>query len=315
MRIRFLPVLISTCCLFGIGKTVDLIGVGQAETAPAAASDDKAKTDASAADAATKDSAKDAAKDSDAKTDDAKTDAAADKKDDAAPATDDAKKDADAKTDDKTDAKADTADAKSDAKADDSAKADDKKTDAKKDSKEAKDAKPDLPDGASYQKPKEQIPEFTDSEKAVLQKLADRRAELDARSHDLEMKESLIDASSKKLDDKIAELKQLKSDTEALLKTYNEHEDAKLRSLVKIYESMKPDAAASIFEQMNMDIMLEIVDKMSEKKASLVLANMSPAKAKEVTEKLAYERSLRKPPTADASGAPAGAAQPAKPKA
>ncbi len=158
--------------------------------------------------------------------------------------------------------------------------------------KEDEKKKDELPPNVSRERPEEKLPIYRDSEKEVLQKLSARRSELDAWQKDLEMKEELIGASSKKLDVKLDELKKLKADTEALLAQYHEQEDAKIKSLVKMYENMKPAAAASIFEEMDMDIMLEIVDKMAEKKASLVLAKMSPKKAKDVTEKLALQRSF-----------------------
>jgi flagellar motility protein MotE (MotC chaperone) len=140
--------------------------------------------------------------------------------------------------------------------------------------------------------PAENLPKYNDTEKEVLEKLAARRAELEAWSKELEMKEQLINASSNKLDKKLADLKTLKEQTEALLAQYKEQDDAKIRSLVKMYEAMKPASAASIFEETNEGIVLEIVDKMAEKKASLILAKMSPKKAKNITEDLAKQRSL-----------------------
>ncbi len=275
MKLRLLPVVVFFSGLILTGKVMDLAGINLIQTSSAAA------PAADAAPAAAPATPVPAAPAADAKAD-PKTDA---------PAPD--AKNADAK---------DVKDAKADDKAADTAKSDDKKTDDaaakdgdKKDGdkKDGEKKKDEMPKNVSMVKPQENIPQFTTSEKEVLEKLAGRRAELDAWSKDLEMKESLIDASSKKLDEKIAELKQLKSDTEALLKTYNEHEDVKIRSLVKIYENMKPKDAAAIFEQMDMDIMLEIVDKMSERKASAVLAVMDPKKAKELTQQMANEKTLK----------------------
>ena len=200
---------------------------------------------------------------------------------------------ADAKKDDAT--MAPVKDDSKTAEAKPAATADDKKTpDAKKDDVSA-DKKDKLPDNVTTEKPKEQNLEFTESEKQLLEKLATRRAELDARQSDLDMKESLLDASSKKLDEKLAQLTQLKSDTETLLKTYNDHEDVKIKSMVKIYENMKPAAAAQIFGEMDMDVVLEIVDKMAEKKVSPVLAAMDPKKAEKLTEDLVKKRSLVPP--------------------
>ncbi len=142
-------------------------------------------------------------------------------------------------------------------------------------------------------KPAEKIPEFTRGEKEILEKLSDRRAELEKWQNDLEIKEKMIVVSSQKLDEKIAELKQIQTDTDVLLKSYNEQEDAKLKSLVKIYEAMKPKDAAGIFNDMDMDITLDIIDRMAEKKASPVLAAMDTKRARKITEELALRRSLK----------------------
>lgn len=151
---------------------------------------------------------------------------------------------------------------------------------------------PEAPKNVHDKAPAENLPKYNDSEKLIIEKLAARRAELEAWSKDLEMKEELINASSKKLDKKLEDLKTLKDQTEKLLAEYKEQDDAKIRSLVKMYEGMKPTAAAAILEEMSMGILLEIVDKMNEKKASLILAKMSPKKAKNITEDLARQRSL-----------------------
>ncbi len=46
-----------------------------------------------------------------------------------------------------------------------------------------------------------------------------------------------------------------------LLAQYNDKEDSKIRSLVKIYENMKAKDAARIFNEMEMPILLEVIDK------------------------------------------------------
>lgn len=157
---------------------------------------------------------------------------------------------------------------------------------------EEKKKEPEEPKTVHDTAPAENVPQHNKSEKMILEKLAARRAELEAWSKDLEMKEELINASSKRLDKKLANLKQLKEQTETLLAQYKEQDDAKIRSLVKMYEAMKPASASAILEEMDMSIVLEIVDKMAEKKASLILSKMSPKKAKQITEYLARQRSL-----------------------
>jgi len=71
-----------------------------------------------------------------------------------------------------------------------------------------------------------------------------------------------------------------------------------MKSLVKIYENMKPKDAAPIFEQLDMDVLLDIVDRMKEAKVAPILAQMNPAKAKEVTDELAKRHELSQAATA-----------------
>jgi flagellar motility protein MotE (MotC chaperone) len=65
-----------------------------------------------------------------------------------------------------------------------------------------------------------------------------------------------------------------------------------MRSLVKIYENMKPKDAAKIFEQLDMGIMLEVVERMKEQKVAPILAEMNPVKARELTSELAQRRQM-----------------------
>ena len=142
------------------------------------------------------------------------------------------------------------------------------------------------------ERPGEQPLLYTKSEKEFLEKLNARREELTKWESELELKQNLVEASAKKLDEKLVKLEELKTNTEKLLSEYKVQENTKLKGLVKIYESMKPKQAAAVFDKMDMDIMLDLVDLMAEKKAAPILAQMSPEKAKDATEELAKRRSL-----------------------
>lgn len=134
--------------------------------------------------------------------------------------------------------------------------------------------------------------EWSDAELATLQDLAARRDQLDAREKALDTRSGMLAAGEKRVDEKISELKELQATLQNLLKTYDEQETAKLKSLVKIYENMKPKDAAPIFEQLDIDTLLDIVERMKEAKVALVLAKMNPAKAKEVTDELARRHQI-----------------------
>jgi flagellar motility protein MotE (MotC chaperone) len=133
---------------------------------------------------------------------------------------------------------------------------------------------------------------YTDEEVDVLQQLAKRRAELDAKGRQLDERETLVTAAEARMDQKMAELKAMQSTLQDLLKQRSAAEEAQLQSLVKIYENMKPQAAAAVFEELDMDILLDVVSRMKERKVAPVLAQMTPTRAKELTFELAQRRQL-----------------------
>jgi flagellar motility protein MotE (MotC chaperone) len=137
--------------------------------------------------------------------------------------------------------------------------------------------------------------DYTDEEVDVLQQLAKRREELDLRARQLDEREALIQAAEQRMDQKMAELKALQATVEDLLKTRSEQEEAELKSLVKMYENMKPKAAAKVFEEMDMDVLLDVVDRMNERKVAPILALVTPTRAKEITFELAQRRQLPVP--------------------
>jgi flagellar motility protein MotE (MotC chaperone) len=133
---------------------------------------------------------------------------------------------------------------------------------------------------------------YTDEEVDVLQQLSKRRAELDARSRQIDEREALVAAAEQRMDQKMAELKAMQSTLQDLLKQRSGAEETQLLSLVKIYENMKPKAAAGVFEELDMDILLEVVSRMKERKVAPILALMTPTRAKELTFELAQRQQL-----------------------
>jgi len=73
---------------------------------------------------------------------------------------------------------------------------------------------------------------------------------------------------------------------------YNEKENMKIASLVKIYENMKPKDAAKIFEELDMPILLQVVNVMKESKVAPILSAMDPVKAKEISTEFANQKRL-----------------------
>ncbi len=131
---------------------------------------------------------------------------------------------------------------------------------------------------------------MTDEEIDLLQALAERRRELDLRANELEQREILLRAVEPRIEEKVGGLK-------ALLKQQEEQTDDQYKSLVKIYESMKPKDAARIFEQMDLAVLMPVVERMKERKTAPILAKMNPVKATAIITQLAQRH---KAPAEDA---------------
>ncbi len=138
------------------------------------------------------------------------------------------------------------------------------------------------------------------AEMEVLQQLARRRQLLDEREQTIGDRAALLEAAEARIEGKVQELRDLRATLEQLIATYEQHEDAKIASLVKIYENMKPKDAAKIFEELGLETLLPVAEKMKERKLAAIMAKMNPSKAKEVTVELARLRSIpRRGRTAD----------------
>jgi flagellar motility protein MotE (MotC chaperone) len=133
---------------------------------------------------------------------------------------------------------------------------------------------------------------FTQSEIDLLQALSARRDQIDAREKGLAQREQLLQAAEKRLEEKVAELEGVKAELLRLIGRRNEEEDARLRSLVRIYEAMKPKEAAQILEKLDMDVVVGVIERMKEAKVAPILASMVPERAKTVTALLADRKSL-----------------------
>lgn len=141
----------------------------------------------------------------------------------------------------------------------------------------------------------------------VLTSLSKRRAELDSRAQDQQMRENVLAATEKRIDDKIALLKQLQAQIAALLGQRDAAQEKQVASLVKTYSAMKPKDAARIFDGLNDDVLIAVAQAMKSDALAPVLAAMDAQSAQKLTVKLASRLSV---PEAPAPATPPQAAQP-----
>jgi len=126
----------------------------------------------------------------------------------------------------------------------------------------------------------------------MFEDMAARRKELDRREQTLVTREALLQAAEQEIDRKYQEMDALRNQIEQLLEDQSEEEKARINSLVKIYEGMKPKEAARIFDTLDLDVLVNVVSLMSERKLSPVLAAMNPERARTVTIMLAEQKTL-----------------------
>lgn len=157
------------------------------------------------------------------------------------------------------------------------------------------------------------------SEAQVLQSLSDRRKTLEGRDEELSTREQLLLSAEKRIEQRLTEMKALQARVQLALGGLDEKADQDTAALVRVYEKMKPKAAAAVMETLDDDVALRVARRMKEASLAVVLGNMQPSRAKHLTEllakrvdgaKVAAEAAVNGPDKAKAK-----AAAPAKPAA
>lgn len=154
------------------------------------------------------------------------------------------------------------------------------------------------PGGGEWKDSSESDLEYSSVKMELFQDLSERRKALEEKEKQIAAREALLKAGERELDQKFRELTVLKKEIEGLLQQQSDEEQARIKSLVTIYENMKPKEAARVFDTLDMDVLVSIISRMAERKVSPVLAEMNPERARAVTIILAQEKQLPSMPDA-----------------
>ena len=130
-------------------------------------------------------------------------------------------------------------------------------------------------------------PTMTAGERAVLESLQQRRQELEARSRELEVRDSLLKAAEKRIEQRLQELREMETRVTGVEKKKDEEEAAKFKSLVSMYENMKAKDAAKVFDRLDLRILVEVVNAMNARRMSDILGLMTPEAAERLTIEIA----------------------------
>jgi len=128
-------------------------------------------------------------------------------------------------------------------------------------------------------------------ERAVLERLQERRQEIDSRSRDLDMRENLLKAAEQRMDAKLGELKTMETRVDHAETQQKQTDADRFKSIVVMYENMKSKDAARIFDRLDMNVLVDVSTQMKPAKMAEILGQMTPESAERLTVELARRAS------------------------
>ena len=120
----------------------------------------------------------------------------------------------------------------------------------------------------------------------ILAALKERKERLGEQEESLKVEEERLSMLKQDIEDKLKKLKNIEKNIEKMIKVKDESDLAKLKHLVKVYESMRPEEAAPLIEKMDQQIVVKLLSKMKGKIAGKILASVDPSQAVRISEKL-----------------------------
>jgi len=138
------------------------------------------------------------------------------------------------------------------------------------------------------------------AERAVLERLQERRQELDRRARELDVREGLLTAAEQRIEARLAEIKEVEARINAGVAKKDEADAARIRGLVTMYENMRPKDAARIFDRLDLKILVDLASQINPRRMSDIMAQMSS----EAADRLTVELAARSPSTPSASDLP-----------
>jgi len=120
----------------------------------------------------------------------------------------------------------------------------------------------------------------------LLQALQTERAELEAEWERLRFIERTVTVESGEIEKRRQEVEELLAKVDAKVHVMEEERDRMLGQLARVYETMKPDAAAEILSGLEVDVATEILRRMKERAAAQVMASLDPRSAAVISQRM-----------------------------
>jgi len=125
------------------------------------------------------------------------------------------------------------------------------------------------------------------SERAILERLQARRQELEQRAREIEIRESLLKSAEKRIEGRVEEAKATEAKISTATGQKAEQDAARFKSIITMYEGMKPKDAAKVFDRLEMSVLYDIASQIAPRKMSDILGLMQPEAAERLTVELA----------------------------
>jgi flagellar motility protein MotE (MotC chaperone) len=125
------------------------------------------------------------------------------------------------------------------------------------------------------------------AERAILERLTERRQELEQRARELDVRETLLLEAEKRIEARTSEVKDIEARITVATEKKDEADKARLKSLVTMYENMKAKDAARIFDRLDIKLATEVANQINPRRMSDILAQMVPEAAERLTVELA----------------------------
>ncbi len=153
--------------------------------------------------------------------------------------------------------------------------------------------KPPMPETkpAGVQIPLDGNRQLSAAERAILERLQERRLELERRARELDMRENMLKEAEARLEARMNELKEQESRNGGSGAKREDSDAARFKSLATMYENMKPKDAARIFDRLDIKVLIDMASLINPRRMSDILAQMSPEAAERLTSELANRAS------------------------
>ncbi len=125
------------------------------------------------------------------------------------------------------------------------------------------------------------------AEVQVLQALGERREALELRGEQLETQDALMLAAEQRLNERVAELRQLETTVNDLLGRLDEEQERRVANLVDVYQRMRAKDAAEVFDGLEDDVLVQVASRMRQANLAEVMGRMNPDRARRLTQMLA----------------------------